>query len=92
MKIEITDYNKADVLASTSSHAEWSEIADTLKETPPYFKASDQAGIQGSWIFDPVGTNGHIKQALVSEGWRTNIPIPAAFNFLGKTWTQVSEA
>lgn len=51
---------------------------------PLHIKASDQAGIQGNPIFDPVGTNEYIKTALVQVGWHSNILIPAAYRFLGK--------
>ncbi len=52
---------------------------------PLHIKASDQAGIQGTPIFfDPVGTNEHIKNALLQmSGWLANIPIPQQFDFLG---------
>ena len=50
---------------------------------PLHIKASDQAGIQGRPIFDPVGTNEFIKSELSSRGWRSNIPIPKQFDFLG---------
>ncbi|MCP6763197.1 MAG: restriction endonuclease [Fischerella sp. CENA71] len=50
---------------------------------PLHIKASDQAGIQGNPIFDPVGTNEYIKAALVKLEWKANIPIPEAYKFLG---------
>ncbi len=50
---------------------------------PLHIKASDQAGIQGNPIFDPVGTNEYIKAALVNLGWQANIPISAEYSFLG---------
>jgi hypothetical protein len=50
---------------------------------PLHIKASDQAGIQGNSIFDPVGTNEYIKSAFVKRGWQANIPIPTAYKFLG---------
>lgn len=54
-----------------------------LAAIPPHLKASDQAGKQGSLIFDPVGTNFAIKEELVSCGWKPNVRMPAQFNFLG---------
>lgn len=51
---------------------------------PLHIKASDQVGIQGNPIFDPVGTNEYIKTALVKLGWHPNILIPAAYRFLGR--------
>jgi hypothetical protein len=50
---------------------------------PLHIKASDQAGIQGNPIFDPVGTNEYIKAALMKLGWLANIPIPIEYSFLG---------
>lgn len=84
LKLEITDYNKAEVLCSTTYSKEWEDVASVLSALPLHLKASDQAGIQGSWIFDPVGTNHHIKAELVKKQWRHTIPIPVAFDFLGK--------
>ncbi|MGM3309439.1 restriction endonuclease [Anabaena sp. WFMT] len=49
-----------------------------------HIKPSDQAKIQGNPIFDPVGSNEHIKTALVKLGWQSNILIPPAYRFLGK--------
>jgi hypothetical protein len=51
---------------------------------PLHVKPSDQRGIQGELIFDPVGTNEYIKSALVKLKWQNNIVIPAEYRFLGK--------
>ncbi|MHC5862208.1 restriction endonuclease [Nostoc sp.] len=51
---------------------------------PLHVKPSDQRGIQGELIFDPVGTNEYIKNALVKLKWQNNILIPAEYRFLGK--------
>jgi hypothetical protein len=51
---------------------------------PLHIKPSDQRGIQGELIFDPVGTNEYIKNALVKLKWQNNIIIPAEYRFLGK--------
>lgn len=51
---------------------------------PLHIKPSDQAKIQGTPIFDPVGSNEHIKNNLVKLGWHSNILIPTAYRFLGK--------
>ena len=51
---------------------------------PLHIKASDQAGIQGNPIFDPVGTNEYVKTALIQYNWQSNLPIPVAYSFLGK--------
>ena len=49
-----------------------------------HIKPSDQSGIQGNPIFDPVGTNEYIKSNLLQLGWQANIPIPSEYKFLGK--------
>lgn len=56
-----------------------------LEQMPLHLKASDQAGMQGERIFDAVGTNRYIKNALTSPAlnWGANIRIPAEYNFLG---------
>ena len=49
-----------------------------------HLKQSDQAGIQGSLIFDPVGTNEFVKTRLRRhENWLANPPIPDQLGFLG---------
>ncbi len=83
MKIQITDFNNADNIISEDSNHEWQEIEDILLEMPLHLKASDQAGLQGNPIFDPVGTNSYIKEKLVSQGWDANIPIPEKYSFMG---------
>jgi hypothetical protein len=81
--VKHADYNRAEeLIAETYSH-EWDELLNVLKEMPLHVKASDQAGIQGSLIFDPVGTNEHIKREMLKLGWGANIPIPEKYNFLG---------
>ena len=58
--------------------AEWNEIKRALQAVPVHLKASDQAGIQGNPIFDPVGTNSAISAALGRHGWRL-IALPAQY-------------
>lgn len=85
MQIRISDYNNADAVIAQSYGQEWAELAGVLSAMPLHLKASDQAGKQGQAIFDPVGTNEHIAQALTapSHGWQAGIPIPGQFSFLG---------
>ncbi|MCL6751883.1 restriction endonuclease [Nostoc sp. CCCryo 231-06] len=64
---------------NTQYQNEWHEIITTLTRMPLHIKASDQAGIQGNAIFDPVGTKEYIKTAFIHDGWQSNIPIPAPF-------------
>jgi hypothetical protein len=52
---------------------------------PLFLKASDQKGKQGKPIFDPIGSNEHIKTALTAAplNW-TKIEIPEDQAFLGQ--------
>lgn len=83
MRIKICDYNGAEGEIDVYRTNQWEELRGVLEQMPLHLKASDQAGIRGNPIFDPVGTNHHIKEALSSLGWRANIPIPNQFSFLG---------
>ena len=81
--IQFTDLNEAGTKISTCYNTEWNEISDVLTKMPLHIKASDQANIKGKPIFDPVGTNEYIKNALVKTQWKANIPIPSKYKFLG---------
>jgi hypothetical protein len=83
--IQITDFNDASTVIADAHIAEWNELERALLEMPLHLKASDQAGIQGRKIFDPVGTNQYIKAALTSSevAWHANFRIPSEFAFLG---------
>lgn len=83
MLIEYEDFNGADSFLRRKYSSEWVDIHDVLTAMPLHLKASDQAGIQGSPIFDPIGTNAFIKEALRMRGWSSNLPIPSEFSFLG---------
>lgn len=83
MIIRFEDFNSAEDRFIGNYPELWVELSQVLKDMPLYLKASDQAGIQGKPIFDPVGTNEYIKRELSARGWHTNIPIPDQFNFLG---------
>lgn len=84
MLTQITDFNHADAVIDSTFHREWEELTRVLKKLPLHLKASDQAGIQGSPIFDPVGTNENIRGNLCKiPGWRHSIPIPREYDFLG---------
>ncbi|HLO86400.1 MAG TPA: restriction endonuclease [Nostocaceae cyanobacterium] len=72
------------MIINNQYHNEWCEISNVLSEMSLHIKASDQAGIQGNPIFDPVGTNEYIKTAFLGCGWYSNIPIPQLYQFLGK--------
>jgi hypothetical protein len=84
MLLQTTDFNRAEALIDSTFQQEWKAIQGVLEKMPLHLKASDQDGIQGTPIFDPVGTNEHIKAGLCRlPGWRDNIPIPAEYAFLG---------
>jgi hypothetical protein len=79
VKIKSTDYNGAAAIVSPL----WGVIENAIAEMPLRLKASDQAGLQGNMIFDPVGTNSALKEALVAAGWHPKVTIPSAYQCLG---------
>lgn len=84
MILTLSDYNGAEAPLRKTCRQEWAELEVVLKKLPLCLKASDQAGKQGSPIFDPVATNAFIRNKLKADhGWATNIPIPQEYEFLG---------
>lgn len=83
MEIQITDYNKAEIKFSGKNKADWDEIKSCISDTKIHLKASDQKGLVGNPIFDPVGTNQILKTKFISKGWKDNLAIPQEFKFLG---------
>ena len=83
MIIEFHDFNSADKVITGNYATEWGEIKEVLERMPLHLKESDQAGIQGRPIFDPVGTNGYIKDGLKAKHWKSNIPVPGEYGFMG---------
>lgn len=83
MLIKWADFNGAEEVSGHEAHDQWREICALIEGMPLHLKASDQAGLQGQPIFDPVGTNNFLKKGLERFGWNSNIPIPANFRFLG---------
>ncbi len=83
MLLQTTDFNGVGELLRGQHSHQWFELEQVLSSMPLYLKASDQAGIQGNTIFDPVGTNSHIKKGLRKLGWETRLPIPDEYRFLG---------
>ena len=79
MNIKFTDYNDAASIIGN----EWELIEKIISETKLRLKASDQRGLQGTPIFDPVGTNSVLKDKLVEIGWSPNVAIPKSYKFLG---------
>lgn len=93
MLIQTEDFNKSDRLLNTGYAAQWQNIEHVLNEMPLHLKASDQAGLQGTAIFDPVGTNAYIKAALLQlEGWHSNVVIPDKYKFLGTDVDFINDA
>ncbi|MFH2050929.1 MAG: restriction endonuclease [bacterium] len=84
MQTHYTDYNGADTVFAETYADQWTELRTVIEALPLHLKSSDQAGIQGSLIFDPVGTNEYVKAALTGQGWSAGIPIPQRYSFLGK--------
>jgi hypothetical protein len=83
MVVRFVDFNSADNIIDQQFASQWSDVHDVLAAMPLHVKSSDQAGIQGSPIFDPVGTNEHIKAGLIHRDWSPCIPIPRENSFLG---------
>lgn len=83
MIIQYEDFNEADSRIGEKYKDQWAELERAIESMPLHVKASDQAGIQGEPIFDAVGTNAYLKEALPKIGWRANIPIPGEYKFLG---------
>lgn len=84
MLIKYKDYNGADTVVQAAHGPEWQELEQVLGTMPLHLKASDQEGLQGNAIFDPVGTNRHVAEGLINRGWKGGIAIPGEFDFLGK--------
>ena len=84
MIIRIQDFNGAGDVFAKDSPADWADIDIVLTGLPLHLKPSDQAaGRRGSPIFDAVGTNRSIKEGLIARGWKSALPIPDAYRFLG---------
>ncbi len=83
MQIRTTDFNGAGELLSSAYAPEWRSVETVISQMPLHLKASDQAGIVGSAIFDPVGTNAFLKRELTEHGWHDTLPIPPQYSFLG---------
>jgi len=84
MIIHFEDFNNSDQVISANYSNAWNEVRDVLASLPLHLKASDQAGIQGTPIFDPVGTNEYLKDALTVKGWEAAVAIPGEFSYLGQ--------
>ncbi len=75
MQLQVTDFNNADTVIQTRFANPWRELETILATMNLHLKQSDQAGIQGSLIFDPVGTNEFVKTRLRRhENWGGESP------------------
>ncbi len=83
MQFKFTDYNRSEKIIKSSYQREWSEVEKTILNLPLHLKPSDQDGIIGNPIFDPVGTNKFLKDSLTKKGWTSKFAIPGDFKFLG---------
>jgi hypothetical protein len=83
VKLQTQDFNDAATIIARKYAGAWNELEEVLTAMPLHLKASDQAGIQGTPIFDAVGTNEHVKRELRTRGWDSGIPIPVEYRFLG---------
>ena len=83
--VKVSDFNSAETVIAGAYTAQWDEVVHVLEGMPLHLKASDQAGIKGTPIFDAVGSNEYIKGALTHTNppWQANIKIPAEYAFLG---------
>lgn len=68
MKVRWKDYNGSDELLAGRFKPEWEGLEQVLEAMPLHLKASGQRDIGGKPIFDPVGTNAHIKTHLQQYG------------------------
>ena len=83
MDIQFADYHGADQAVAGPFADQWRSLHELLLQMPLHLKASDQAGIQGNAIFDPVGTNAYITTNLAQGGWHPKLAIPADLRVWG---------
>ncbi len=83
MQVQWTDFNGIAEQIAKELAPVWKDVADVLTDMPLHLKASDQAGLQGSPIFDPVGTNSYIARELAARSWMPKVAIAAPYRFLG---------
>jgi hypothetical protein len=79
------DFNGAKEYFEGSGEVRWTELAAVLEGLRPQLQASDQAGKNGSPIFDPKGTNAALTSAAAMVGW-AKVPVPANLQSFGKDW------
>jgi len=83
MRLEFADFHGAKRVISQRFTSQWRSLQRILTRMPIHLKASDQAGIQGNAIFDPVGTNAHMSERLAADGWHRKINLPPELRIWG---------
>jgi hypothetical protein len=59
------------------------EVEDVLKKMNLHVKLSNEKGKKDRLVFNPKGTNAHMKVHLAKKGWKNDIPIPADLSAFG---------
>jgi hypothetical protein len=83
---EVRDFNGADSYYSGRGSGEWDALAQILDELETHLQPSDQAGLVGTPIFDPKGTNAALNVAASSAGWTCPVSVPEQLTMFGKDW------
>jgi hypothetical protein len=85
MLIEFRDFNNAEAYFAGNGSSEWSELQQVLDGLELHFQPSDQAGIQGTPIFDPKGTNAALTAGVQALGW-AKVLVPEELTMFGTDW------
>jgi len=85
MIYDVADFNDASCFFTGSGATQWKEIAEVIERMPPFFQASQQAGIEGNYIFDPKASNAYLNNAVTAHGWKP-IPVPKSLTEFGLDW------
>ena len=85
MDFEVVDFNNAESYYAGAGLPEWADLELVITKMPLYLHGSLQAGKVGSAVFDPKGTNRHLRRSTQELGWRL-IPVPADLRAFGTDW------
>jgi hypothetical protein len=85
MYYEYHDFNNAAAYFDGEAAAEWAELAHVVEELTPQLQPSDQAGKQGTAIFDPKATNACLTTSAANLGWH-KVPVPRSLEAFGVDW------
>lgn len=86
LNFEIIDFNGAEKLFSGEAAQEWEDLQQVLSASPLFLQSSDQAGRQGTPIFDPKATNAYLTTEASRAGWTPGIPVPQELTMFGVDW------